>query len=315
MLMPTDNWRPANESFAKMVSYADPGLSRQMQDGSYQINDGPVAQIPRSWTLDTLFGAGPIAAMQSVKQQNPAAIKQWASDAFKSVFPNLVPQAATVGLQIATNHNLFLDGPLVSPRTEKLLPLYQSAPWSTESARQIAKLVHNVPGLRDWGTGPATLENPQVIDSIIRGFGGATGDYISQLVDSGLRQAGVGHASVKPAWEITQYPIIKEFFRQVPGLSTQPVEDFYKNVKMTKQTTGTEAFFNKANLPQEAQDVHQKFGEYEYVMSGYEKTMHNLNATVQGIAQNTKYSASDKAQLIEPLLFYMQGVAKHGNAV
>ncbi len=316
MLYPTDNWRPATQALASATSYADPGLARQMQDGTFQINDGPLVRIPRSWTLDTLFGMGPIAAMQSLKQKDPAAIKQWAKDVGKSFIPNLIPEAIKVPEQILTNHNEFMDGPLVSPATEKLLPLYQSAPWTTESAKQIAKLVHNVPGLRDFGTGPSRLENPQVIDSIIRGFGGATGDYITSMVDAGLQKAGVKNVALKPAWEITQYPIIKEFFLQVPSASTQPIEDFYKNVKKTKETFATERFYmrpDKGNSIETANEVHNLYGEFEYNMGGYEKTMHNLNAQIQGVVRNTSYSASDKSQLIEPLLFMMMGTAKHGN--
>lgn len=324
MNVPIDNWRKADPKLAQAISYYDPGLARQMSDGSTQINDGPVFKLQRSFTLDQAFGAGVTAFLDAVKQKNPQIIKEWAKSVGESMIPNLIPTGFSPVVDWLTNHNRYLGGPLVSPLQEKMLPEFQSAPWTTETARQLAHVINQVPGLKDLGTGSSVLGNPQVIDTFRRAYSGPVGDYATMVVDRALRASGISSTQIKPMTKLTEYPFIKQFFLQVPSASIQPVQDFYDNYHKVEQTLHTEGFFQKqiemAKTPEQkqtAQDqlqrVRANYGDYEHNMTGYYKTMGNLNAQIQGVLQNPKLSDSDKSQLTEPLLFWMMGTAKHAN--
>ena len=112
---------------------------------------------------------------------------------------NPIPQAVKPIQEQYSNRNMFTGNPIVGMALEGLEPEAQYDPWTSETTRELAKIL---PG---WGGSPKRLE------AFIRGYFGTVGMYALTASDSVTRRA-FGHPD-RPTKDIRNYPVLTRFWR------------------------------------------------------------------------------------------------------
>ncbi len=214
---------------------------------------------------------------------------------------------------------MFTGGPLISDQLEKELPQFRYAPYTSEVAKQVGKIIGTLPRI---GPDSAPLSSPIVVDNYIRAWGGTLGGYVVNMLDKGLHAAGVGEEKNTPAEKWTEYPIVKEFFSHFPSQKAQSIVDFRENIKGLEETKASiEDLMNQAkngskqasgqamNLMNSVDPnlIKEVSGPYEALVTG--------GKALRAIQNNNSMSPADKRQLMDTITFQMMSAAERGNKI
>jgi hypothetical protein len=315
-VIPIDHWVPASK--AQAMASLD-GMSRQKEDGSYEVNNGPTIRIPRFFTLGMMFGSIPHMIMDAYSNHNPRAFDNLREQVTKSVMPLGLTTLVQPGLEQATNHNMFTGGSLVSDQLAKQLPQFQYEPYTSEVAKQVGKVIGHLPQI---GPDNAPLASPVVIDNYIRSWGGTLGGYVVNMLDKGLHEVGVGKESANPEKNFTELPIVKEFFSHFPSTKSQSIMDFKNNYNDTMKTyTTIQSQAKQAQMGDQsaANNVKDLSSNFNQVLAGQLSQVNE--AIAQGskalhmVNENSQMSPADKRQLMDTITFQMMGAAERGNKI
>lgn len=298
-----DHWRPAyNLAEAKSV---DEGLSRQMTDGSWQINDGPVLRMTLPFTLGIAFGRAPMVAMEAFAKKDPGIAEDWVKSLGKSMVANLMPTAVTPMFEQWTNHSIFSGRQLVSANAEKNLPEMQYQPYTSETAKQLGKLISYVPG-------SGSTASPIVIDNYLRDWTGTLGQVAVQTIDKGLHAAGIGNTAPQPVGTLADMPIVKAFVARYPSTSIQAVEDLYAVQSQSSKIMDSLRQAQKDGDTESISRIQSRYQDQMVDLSGYTKGLSQMNALIQGVNKDPNMDPTSKRQLIDSTLYQMMALAKDG---
>lgn len=315
-VIPIDHWVPGTH--AQAMSSLE-GMSRQKEDGSWEINNGLTVRIPRFFTLGMMFGSMPHMILDSYYNHNPRAFDNLGQQIMKSISPAGLTTLGQPMVEQASNHNFFSGSPLVSDQVSKQLPQFQYQPYTSEVAKQVGKVIGHLPQI---GPDDAPLASPIVIDNYIRSWGGTLGGYVVNMLDKGLHEVGVGKQTESAATNFTEYPIIKEFFSHFPSTKAQSIMDFKNNFGEIQKTYSTiqslqkQASTGDQNAMTNANKLMQGFnpalagqlGEIHQAITEGGKALNMIN-------ENPKMSPADKRQLMDTITFQMMGAAERGNKI
>lgn len=309
-LIPTDKWEKSTFQDAQ----ARPGdLRRQLSDGSWEVNNGSVYRLPKPFEVGILFGTLPERMLNALYKQDSSKFSDFGDTIQTGLIPNLIPTALSPIAEQAVNKSFFTGNQVVSEYTERFLPEYQYTEYTSETAKQLGKLIGHIPGLRDMGPKDAKLASPQVIDNYIRAWTGTLGNYAIQIADKGLRAAGVGDFVPGPASKLADIPVVKAFVMRYPHAKTQNIQDFRNNYDYTQKVVETVKMLAKGGDLDAATKL-MKAEEDSYIkLGGIKESLSNINSLIQMTNKNPKMTPNDKRQIIDSLYYQMSSVAKSGN--
>ena len=193
---------------------------------------------------------------------------------------------------------------------ERLLPEYQSQPWTTELSKAIGHAVASVPGLK-----LSAAASPVVIENTIRAWTGGLGVHLLNMADASLQAAGVLPERSDPAKKLSDIPFIKGFVVRYPTAGAESIETFFERYELEKRTLETVRFLAKNGDADAARRERAIQGGIVVDPRGYQRTLSGISELIRRVWRNPAIPPEEKRQKIDRLYFRMIDVAREGNAM
>lgn len=146
--------------------------------------------IPKPQEFGLLTCASAEAALESIYEQNPKAMKEWAKQFVVQMTPSLLPTLYQPIIEAWANYSIHFDSPIVSKKYQNLKEEAQINSNTSELAK---------------GLGSLTGKSPIKIDYLIRGYFGGAGAFVARIPNKILEEGG------QPAKYWNEMPVINEF--------------------------------------------------------------------------------------------------------
>ena len=298
--------------------------------------------------LSFLYGALPRRLMEAFVADNPHA---W-DGIGKSFGSSFAPPGGLLTynvflplLEQLANHSFFRDQPLVPDDLKRnVLTPEQYNNYSSGTAKGLSRFVNDLPLLRNFGL------SPPVIDNYIQDWGGTIGTMAVRSADLALG-TGPHHAGA-PAPHLEDMPGISSFLSRYPSASAAPTRDFetrmdnynavhgslmrameagdlarfqqivkenpaaaamhkfqFNQETMAKVPSGQDMMPYTNALQQAAKQINT--ADAQRVMNA-EKALKNMKEYAQSVNSNTKFTPTDKRQLLDQTYSWMQEVSQRG---
>jgi hypothetical protein len=273
------------------------------------MTDDNTYRIPKPFELGVIFGSSAERILDQFAADKPEAIAGFVKSMSTMAAVNVLPTGAVPLLEHTTNYSLFKDNPLIPSRMEGILPEYQYHEYTSELSKAVGGIVGAFPGLRE-----KSIASPIVIDNYIRGWTGGLGVYATQLLDAGLRQAGVLPDPPKPIATLADLPVVKAFVVRYPSASAQSVQDFYDKYRSRTTAYNTFQYLVKNGDADAAIKVAKLDVAAFARMDGVYKSLGALNSAIRLVHKNPTIPPDEQRQLIDSMYGQMIEIARAGNA-
>lgn len=233
---------------------------------------------------------------------NPDSFRDWFSDTFGQMVPNMVPPAILAPLEQVTNHSFYTGRALVPASVADASGHMQYTPNTSQVAIQLAQFLHpRQPG------GLGVEVSPVVIDNYVRGWTGSIGQGISRVLDIPL-----GDHDNAP-WTVSDIPFVQGFVVRQPGMGAQPIQDFYANLAQARAAT------RDLHLAQERESDQQmdEAGNNPLAGSHLDRVataLSHMSQAIRGINADDHMSVDEKRQFIEQTYSDMIVIARDANS-
>ncbi len=269
-----------------------------------------VWRIPKPFELGILFGSVPERITHYIMDQDSHCFDGLLSSVWQGGAPGFIPTAAIPIMENWANKSTFFNRPIVPENRTELLPEYQYSQFTTETAKELGRLLGKLPWMNDlMPTSPAYIEN------LVRGWTGGLGSYALQIADKGLDIAGIVKKGYEePASTLSDIPFIKAFHVRYPSANAESIQRFYENYKEINQTLQTaKVLIGKENRPEDAQRL-MEAGNMENLKGHYD-SLRNIHAVIDAIYINPSITSDEKREFMDILYMQMIAIAKNGNDV
>lgn len=310
-VIPTNKWE-SPDSAGDLASRSDQGR-RQLADGSWQVNNGYTYRIPKPFELGVAFGSIPERLLAHYVDQKPEAFNHLAATLEHGFVPNISPPLVTAAIEHTTNRSLFTGDAIISSQAEKLQPAYQQSNYTSETAKQIGKIIGGIPIVRGLGPKDAPLASPEIIDNYIQDLSGSLGKYSVQLADKGLHMAGVGNLTPKPETTINEIPFVKEFLIRNPTMKVQSIQDFKDNFDEASKLFATTQYLAKGGNLKASQALWDSEPELHMKLDGIQEAINTSRQVIQMTYANRNMTPTDKRQLINFYTWAAISASQRGN--
>lgn len=277
---------------------------------------GTIFSVPKPWSAGIVFASGVERALDAYVKHDPEAFKGFGTSIYHSVIPNVIPTMIQPVLDQYANKNAFTGRQLVNNSQQKELPEMQYSPYTSETAKQLGKVIGYVPPVANLGPSADPLASPAIIDNYIEAWTGNVGQWAVGAADTALRKAGIvpdntGPGSVAKDW--SELPIMKEFMTRFPSMKSQPVDKFFENLDQTSKILNSiKDAAKKGDMPTAAK-VYSENPDLEANLTGYAKAISTSRKYINLIEQNPEIKPVEKRQLIDTALFQIGSIANSGN--
>lgn len=298
-IIPTDSWVKASpEDNAEVM----PDYLKRVERGELYLNKGTVYRVPKPHEFGILFGSLPERILEKMVKENPRAFKDFDETIANVLSPGVVPDFAAPIAEQWANKNLFTGRRMIPFNLEKVAPEYQFTDYTSESAKQLAKI-------SSWLAGPDRAASPIVIDNYVRQWSGSIGQYAVQLADKALLDSG---GAVKPEASLADVPAIKAFVVRYPGSNAQQITDFYERERQIEERLATAKHLAKTKgFGEEYEEYIESIaGESLARIRGTAKALTNSRKQIQAINANPEFTPQEKRQLIDGQYYHMIEAAR-----
>lgn len=307
-IVPTDNWQPIS---AREAARAPKGYTRQLDDGSWQINKGNIWRIPKPFELGVLFGSVPERILDAYYQKDPHAFKGVLGSLQQAFLPNFVPQVAAPLIEQYSNSSLFTGRPLVPGYLKDVLPQYQSTPYTSDTATLIGKFLAKIPGVADSSI--AGVTSPVIVENYIRSWTGGLGKHALDLSDGLLRGVGITPTKIQPALTNADKALIKAFAVRFPESGANSIQDFYEEYEKRSKMKKTITYLRKTGEQADALELTRD--NVLATAEGLHKALGAQFKMVRDAYRNPKMSPEEKRNFIDMSYLQMIKMAQMGNEV
>jgi hypothetical protein len=176
----------------------------------------------------------------------------------------------------------------------------QYTPATSETGKALSRAMGS-PGLNVADFSPIQF------DQYVKGWTGSLGGLALKALDLPFHD-------VKKPWEVNDIPFVGSFFTRNPGMSAQPIQDFYHSMD------DLEAKSNDFKLAMKrAENGNASEIDHTSPYAGLADTMKEIKDTIavqshviQGIASNKDMTDKEKRQAVDALMPQIIGTAKQG---
>ncbi len=272
--------------------------------------DGITWFVPFPPVFGLLYGGMPRRILEHFIQKNPHAAEGFAASIGMSLFPpGLTYSTLTPFVEHMSNWSFFRGTPLESDRLrDGVLAPERYSNYSTETARNIAVFLEDVPLVRNFELSPPVIEN------YIRGWSGTLGAAALVASDVGLEVAGRSEI-VRPTRTLADIPFLQSFVVRYPSANTQGIRRYYDRVNRMEQVRGSmNRSLDSFNIDR-FQDLIDKNPGAFVKLQGIEDAMANSRQLVNNVYANPAMSPDDKRQLLDQTYGLMIIFSGAGNDV
>lgn len=345
---PVTKWDKAlNADVAAMY----PEDLRKQVDGVWYVDNGPLMRFPKpqvfgqiASALEHTLNASYEAYKKSVKyKDNPEEYAKHASggdlfrdleeDISQAISLNILPDAVRAPIEQWANKVFFTGQPIIQHNLEDVAPQFQYRQYTSESAKQLGKIIGTVPFLKDFGPDHGKLSSPLEVENYIRSWTGGLGKLVTQITDAALTAAQKKQLEhVKPPTQLADIPYVRAFVARNPTWGAAPLKDFFEREGALATETAT---FNKLNadaleladpaaraeLVKMAADRYQPYVAAANMAAASKAVIGQLNKALQAVniidkdANGHTYTRDDKGQLIDGFYYKMIDIARQSNVM
>jgi len=270
-----------------------------------------VFPIPKGYDLGVLFASVPERITNWMlgrvhKNGTGEEFKGLVGTLLGGASPLQVPTFGVVPMEMYFNQSIFFSGrPIVPAQRQDALPELQYTPNTTQTTRELSRVIGELPNMREYTFSPAKAEH------LIRGWTGGLGNYALRSADWALRSAGVVPNPTRPDLKLSDVPAIQSFVIRYPSGGTESIAKFYDNYKETQKYVksvsalqGEMRFQDAARIMGDG-GINTMQGAYQ-AMSAMQDAIHNIN-------DNPQMDGTKKREMIDSIYLQMNTVARHGN--
>jgi len=312
-IIPTDDWQKAEQG--EVESGIPTHLLRLDKEGNVEINRGAIYRIPKPQELGILFGSLPERVLEKYFTDNPNAMGDFNKTMWNLITPSTVPDIAAPFIEQSYDKGLFTGTKIIPGYLEKIAPAYQYTEYTTESAKQLSKMIAMVPGVGSEKAGDLSIESPIVLENYVRAWSGNVGMYALRIADQALIKSGAVPDPVRPADTLADIPFVKAFVIRYPAASAQSIQDFYEKYSKNSQTYETVRYLAKTgdveNLEKEISDP--AIAEKITNLTGVKDALATQSQVIRLINKNKEYTPDEKRQLIDGIYYGMIEIANTAN--
>jgi hypothetical protein len=208
------------------------------------------------------------------------------------------------------NKSRFTDRAIVPKAREDVLPQYQYAPYTTETAKKIGGLLAKIPGMKG-----SDLENlivsPAKLENLIRGYTGGLGMWALRAANTSLGVAGVVPTRVEPTKKLADYPLISAFAVRYPTADSESIQRFFDGYKEAETNLKSAKLLVKRGELADASDILQK--EEVIKLVSVKTALTNAHRLVDLIYENPDILPEEKRRMIDETYLNMTAIAREGN--
>jgi hypothetical protein len=173
--------------------------------------------------LSLLFGGLPRRMVSAFVEGHSDAFNDFGKSVGASLLPpgGMYPSAFLPFMEHAANYSFFKGKRIVPDSIAQSIPgqyAEQYTPYSTTTARAIAKFASEIPLVRGMGLAPP------IVDNYIDSWAGTMGSNATHWVDQALQMTGKRQNLPSEGW--TDNPLWASFYERHPGFSSETVQDF-----------------------------------------------------------------------------------------
>lgn len=267
-----------------------------------------VWRIPKPFALGVLFGSVPERALEAFFGKNPNAFKHVGKSIKDAFLPNMIPAFMAPTIEQFANRSTFTERPIIPKYLENVLPEYQYAPYTSETAKLLGKTLARIPGMDK-----SSFASPMVIDNYVRAWTGGLGQYAVSAADKALRATGVAPTKVDPTLTPSDMPVIKAFAVRHPSASAQSIQDFYETYEERKKALGTVKYLMKLGDKESAQSTSE--GRNLETAERVHKALGQQMKFARDVWLNKDITPEEKRTLIDRTYMRAIEVAKLGNKI
>lgn len=317
-------WEPAYNVADAMNRPED--QRRQKADGTWEVDNGPVHRIPKPPLYGMIFAAIYEAALDAFYDSNGRKMPTGHSiftdlgEIFGNLAPkNPIPAFAQPVIEQISNHQFFTGQPVIPDHLKGAAPDLQYGEYTSNTARQLGKIVGAIPFIGDLGPKGQKISSPLEIENYIRSWTGGLGKLAINILDaSPTSKIGLDNISEnKPASQLADVPIVRALESRVPSLQSSIITDFYDNLdKYERNANSAKILYKQAKTPEDmakAFGMKQKYAAQLGLVTGIRQVLHDHNFMIRTISADDKMTPKDKRQLIDSLYWKMIETARQGN--
>lgn len=185
--------------------------------------DGTLKRVwsfPKPFDVGIFFGSFFEGFAEYVYHDDPEQMSAASEELFDSLTPNPLPTAMVPIWEWFTNKSIFFERPIIPRSTEELEPLLQFQPYTSETAKIIAKAMDQIPYVRG-------AASPGKIENLIRGWTGGLGGHGLERLDQLMDVLGIVDRPIRPYEDWTNWPILRGFRQRMPTAQSRSIQQFY----------------------------------------------------------------------------------------
>lgn len=276
-------------------------LPRWQKDIMYVLPSvgGVRVRIPYPFIVGPTFGGMTTRFLDKMVQDDPAAFKQWWQTAVAQLFPSIIPAVVLPVLETVTNHNFFSGHALVPDNLKDASGDMQYTDNTTEAAKALAR----------WVKPMGVDMSPIMFEDFVRNWSGSVGMAALKAMSAPFKEEG------KP-WEAADLPFVGSFLVRHPGMTAQPIQDFF-DASSEMQTILEDRSLARKRL---AQGVSGAEGEFNDAMDQQalklqrvENALHMMKGNVVAVNNDKTMTVDEKRQFTDDLYGNMIETAKMGS--
>jgi len=274
--------------------------------------DRVILRIPKPFVMGIAFGSFPERVVEYIMDRDPRAFDGLLKSLSRGASPGFLPTITIPLIENWAGKSTFTGRPIVPRAREDVLPQYQYAPYTTETAKKIGGLLAKIPGIRGSSL-EGQIVSPAKIENLIRGYTGGLGMWALNAVNASLKTAGIVPTRVEPSKHLADYPLIKAFVVRYPTADSESIQRFFDDYKEAEINVKSAKLLMKRGELTDASGILQK--EEVARLVGVKTALTNAHRLVDLIYENPDILPEEKRRMIDETYLNMTAIAQEGNKV
>ena len=207
-------------------------------------------RLPRAFEVGALFTTIPEQWLEYMYSEEDDAgkllLRQWAFMWGESFNMNPIPHTAKPIIEMMNNYNYFTQRDIVSPN-DRRLPEDQFGPRTSETMRELAKIMPNV------RVGQGAMNSPKQLENLYRGYTGTIGQYLLSATDWMIRQSM--DYPLPPTPTPASHPLYGRFYKgSNPPPRTKYESEFYRMMEKVTSIQQSIGFYERTEIDDDRWD-------------------------------------------------------------